>query len=121
MRRAVWGVAWVLVALWSMVAWALYGLVSLFGSLLARGSDLVSRDPETVEWTFWALNGVKNLGLGLVAALWAVVALAILSVAFVLSRLRPTRVVPGGTQVVYPPGRDAIPFHMPRPDDRGER
>jgi hypothetical protein len=121
MRRTVWIFAWILVAFWSMLAWALYGVISLLGGLLARGSDLVSRDPETVEWLFRALTWLKDLGLGVVAVVGGVVALAILGVAFVLSRLRPVRIDPAETQIVYPPGRDAIPFAMPRHEERGDR
>jgi hypothetical protein len=119
MTRLAWALAWTAVAVWSLLAWAAYGLVGLFGGLLARGADLVSSDPGTVEAVFNGLSFLRDAGLGVVAVLWAVVSLAILAVPFVLSRARArVRAAQPGldNQIVYPPG-GSLPFAVPRPDD----
>ncbi len=118
MTRLAWVMAWTAVAVWSLLAWAAYGLVALFGGVLARGADLVSSDPGTVEVVFNALSFLRDAGLTVVTVLWAAVSLAILGVPFVLSRARArVRAAQPGydNQIVYPPG--SLPFAVPRPED----
>jgi hypothetical protein len=86
--RLAWALAWTAVAFWSLLAWAAYGLVGFFGGLLARGAELVSSDPGTVEFVFNSLSFLRDAGLGVVTVVWAVVSLAILAVPFVLSRAK---------------------------------
>ena len=66
MRRLLWAVAWIAVALWSLVAWGAYGLLDLFGGVAARNADIVAGNPELVEWLAWALDdpeGPRSLAL----------------------------------------------------------
>jgi len=117
--RLAWALAWTAVAFWSLLAWAAYGLVGFFGGLLARGAELVSSDPGTVEFVFNSLSFLRDAGLGVVTVVWAVVSLAILAVPFVLSRAkaRVRAAQPGyDNQIVYPPG-GSLPFAVPRPED----
>ena len=67
MSRPLWLFAWIGVAVWSLFAFSAYGLLDLFGGMMARSAEF-ARDPMTVEWLFWALNGLKNLGLTAILA-----------------------------------------------------
>ncbi len=86
MRRVVWILAWIGVALWSAASLGAYALVDLFGDIAYRHADVVSTDPETVVWVAWAVDLVRDLGLGALVVLWVVVALLILGVAWIITR-----------------------------------
>lgn len=87
MRRLLWVVAWVAVALWSLFAWGAHGLLDFFGGVAVRNADLVSNHPETVEWLSWAFATLRSLGLGAIVFVWAVGSLLILAVPAVLGRM----------------------------------
>jgi hypothetical protein len=92
MRRIIWGIAWLAVAVWSLVAWGSYGLVDLFGDVAVRNADVVTGHPETVEFLSWSLAFLRSLGLFAVVTVWAIVSLIILGVATVLARILGARV-----------------------------
>ena len=127
MTRLLWAFAWIVVAIWSLVAFSAYGLLDLFGGLLARNADTVASDPSTVEWVFWLTNGLKNLGLTAILVVWGLVSLAILAVPWTLSRLaggaaapvpRDPRFVelsPDQYRVVGTPGPEPRPGRMVEP------
>ncbi len=50
MKRLLWILAWIAVAVWSLFAWGAYGLLDFFGGMAARNADIVTGHPETVEW-----------------------------------------------------------------------
>jgi hypothetical protein len=87
MRRAVWIVAWIAVAIWSLVAWGAYGLLDVFGDVAVRNADVVTGHPETVELLAWGLATLRDLGLVAVILVWGFVSLLILAAAAVLGRL----------------------------------
>ncbi|MBM1169732.1 hypothetical protein [Microvirga arabica] len=84
MRRLLWIVAWMAVAIWSLFAWGAYGLLDFFGGVAARNADIVPGNPEAVEWLSWALMTLRGLGLGAIVVVWALVSLLILAVPAVL-------------------------------------
>jgi hypothetical protein len=90
MTKLFWILGWIGVAIWSLLALGAYGLVDLFGGLLARNADVVGGQPEAVEWLAWILNGLKGLGLAAIVVVWAVVSLGILAVPWLFSRLART-------------------------------
>ena len=92
MRRIIWGIAWLAVAVWSLAAWGSYGLVDLFGDVAVRNADVVTGHPETVEFLSWSLAFLRSLGLFAVVTVWAIVSLIILGVATVLARILGARV-----------------------------
>src|SRR5690348_10051406 len=87
MRRLLWILAWIAVAIWSLFAWGAYGLLDFFGGVAARNADVVTGHPETVEWLSWALTVLRSLGLGAIVILWGFVSLLILAVPAVLGLL----------------------------------
>lgn len=80
MRRLLWILAWIGVAVWSLFAWGAYGLFDLFGDVAVRNADAVTNHPETVEWLSWALSVLRNLGLAAIVVVWAAISLMILAV-----------------------------------------
>ncbi len=87
MSRLIWVFAWLGVAIWSLFAFSAYGLLDLFGGLIARSADAFTRDPETEEWLFWLFNGLKNLGLTAILVIWGLVSLCLLAVPWFFDRL----------------------------------
>ncbi len=116
MRRLLWVLAWVSVAIWSLFAWGAYGLFDLFGGVAVRNADMVIGHPETVEWLSWALTVIRNLGLTAIVVVWAAVSLMILAVpavlGFFLGRPKPDR---------GPIDWDAHRRHGPGPNGFGRR
>jgi hypothetical protein len=84
MKRLLWVLAWMAVAIWSLFAWGAYGLLDVFGGFAARNADIVTGHPETVEWLSWALMTLRGLGLGAIVVVWGLVSLLILAVPAVL-------------------------------------
>ena len=80
MKRLLWILAWIAVAIWSLFAWGAYGLLDVFGAFAARNADIVTGHPETVEWLSWTLMTLRSLGLGAIAIVWGLVSLLILAV-----------------------------------------
>jgi hypothetical protein len=89
MRRLLWVLAWIGVALWSLFAWGAHGLLEVFGDLAIRNADIVSGHPETVEWFSWGLTMLRSLGLGAIVFVWAAVSLLILAVPAVIGLILP--------------------------------
>jgi hypothetical protein len=58
--------------LWSLLAWAAYGLVGWAGGLAASNADWVTAHPETVEWLSWSAAWLTAVGLAGVVAVWAI-------------------------------------------------
>jgi hypothetical protein len=115
MRRLLWVLAWIGVAVWSLFAWGAYGLLDLFGGVASRNADIVTSHPETVEWLSWMLAALRNLGLAAIVLVWGVVSLLILAVpaaaSLILGRSAPSHTQPHwpmrevnpGTTGGYPP------------------
>src|SRR5919107_2614898 len=95
MRRLLWVLAWISVAIWSLFAWGAYGLFDLFGGVAVRNADMVTNHPESVEWLAWALAVIRSLGLTAIVVVWAAISLMILAVpavlGFFLGRPEPDR------------------------------
>lgn len=87
MSRLVWFVAWIGVAIWSLVCAVVYGLFDLVGRLLASNADAFATDPTTVEWLWRVLNVIHGLSTSAVLVAWAVVSLLILAVPWVMDRM----------------------------------
>ncbi|MCB8823011.1 hypothetical protein [Microvirga rosea] len=120
MKRFVWLVAFVLVGLWSLLAWGAYGLIDLFGSTAARHADVVTNHPETVEWLSWGLGSLRNLGLAAVVLIWGLVTVLILTVpatvSFVLGKaFRPVEPMDWGGAYPRPGYRDVTPGDVTPP------
>jgi hypothetical protein len=87
MRRLFWILAWAGVALWSLVSFGAYGLLDFLGGVVARNADAFGGEPETVEWLFWFLSGLKNLGLTAIVVIWGIGSLCLLAVPWLIDRL----------------------------------
>ena len=115
MKRLLWILAWIAVAIWSLFAWGAYGLLDLFGGVAARNADIVTGHPETVEWLSWGLTTLRGLGLAAIVVVWGVVSLLILAVPAVLGLFLggPTRGqsaygLHGSGPLPHPSGREPL-------------
>lgn len=85
MTRILWIFALMAVAVWTLFAWGVYGLISFFGDTAARNADVVTSHPTSVEWISWGFHALRNVGLTAVVLVWGVVSAVILAVPTVLS------------------------------------
>ena len=103
MRRAVWLLGWIGVAIWSLTCAIFYGVVNVIGGWAVRNADMVSSDPQVVEWTWRVLSAVHSLSTGAVLVGWGLVSLMILAVPWLLGRLAGSE----ARMVMMPVGRGA--------------
>ncbi len=105
MKGLIWGIAIVLAAIWSLVAWAGHGLIGFAGRLLADNADLAPVDPEGVvlisEWT----DVLAGFGQGTVAVIWGIGLLLIVGLAALAAK------------IAAPSRQPAPPAYGGRPDD----
>jgi hypothetical protein len=87
MKTLVWILAWISVAIWSLVAWAGHGLLGFAGGMVADNADVAPVTPEGVELLSGLADWMTWAGQGAVVVVWAVGALAILGVAALVARL----------------------------------
>lgn len=126
MKRLLWILAWIAVAVWSLFAWGAYGLLDFFGGMAARNADIVTGHPESVEWLSWALTTLRGLGLGAIVVVWGLVSLVILAVPAVLGLvLGGSRPAPSAEdwrgQRIDPRGPGPFPPSGPSPVRRIEK
>lgn len=89
MRRLIWILTWVVVAVWSGIAWAVHGLLQWGGATAAANADLIPAEPLLVEWASWLTLLGTDVAGWLMIGLWACVTLVILAMGFVGARLAP--------------------------------
>lgn len=87
MRKLLWLAAWSLVAVWSLLAFAAYGLIDFVGGLIARNADRLSSDPQTVEAAWRVFDFLHTASTSAALIVWGCVSLLILSVPWLLDRL----------------------------------
>jgi hypothetical protein len=88
-RKLIWGIAWLFVALWTGLAALGYWLIDVLTGFAANNADKVGGDAETAEFINWFALLLQNIGGIAAVILWAVIALAILAIAWVITRLAP--------------------------------
>lgn len=89
MKALVWTLTAAALLLWSLVAWVTHGLVGVAGSLVTGNVDMIPADPVLTEWAWWLASMGTGIGEWLVVAVWAVVSLGLVALAFVATRLLP--------------------------------
>ena len=89
MKTLIWGLTAILIALWSLVAWAAHALLGAGGQLAANNADLIPADPLAIEWISWLANSGTGLGEWLIIVLWGFVSLVIFAIGFVATRFVP--------------------------------
>lgn len=120
MRRLVWILAWVGVALWSLFALGACGVLDLFWAATTAGVDVSSRPPDSfttgephpLEDLFPFFGAIKSLGGVALVAVWGIGAATMLGGAWALLRLNDALWV-----ATAPPDqqrRSALPPHVTR-------
>lgn len=87
MSRLLWVGGWITVGLWSLFAFAAYGVLDLAAGTAMRNADWFSTDPDTVEWLFRVFGWVRGASSSAILVVWGLVSLAILSVPWLFDRL----------------------------------
>ncbi|MGP9820533.1 hypothetical protein ACTZWW_11000 [Salinarimonas sp. NSM] len=85
-RRLAWTIAWILVALFSLVALAAWGAVDLVGGFAVDRADMAARDPEQVAWIAWLFDTLRDFGLAAIVAIWLVASAITLGTAAVIGK-----------------------------------
>ena len=85
MTRILWIFALMAVAVWTLFAWGVYGLISFFGDTAARNADVVTSHPDQCRVDLMGRSALRNVGLAAVVLVWGVVSAVILAVPTVLS------------------------------------
>jgi hypothetical protein len=89
MKKLLWPVIGVFIVLWSGLAWVVHSLVGWGGHLVSSNADIVTPNPEAVEWLSWFAHSGSGIAEWLVIAVWALgVGLALL-VGFASAKLLP--------------------------------
>lgn len=99
MRGLVWFVAWFCVGLWSVIAVVGYWLIDVLTGIAANNADKIGSDPETAEFINWLALLLQGIGSVTAVILWAVITIAILGIAWFITRLIGR---PSGTQPPAP-------------------
>jgi hypothetical protein len=86
-KKIVWGLGLTALALWSLLTWGTYALVTGAGDFVAANADLVAAWPEWQYWLQWSLRLVEAFGVALLWAIWGVGALFIVGGTWLVGRL----------------------------------
>ncbi len=87
MQLGIWMLAFVAIAVWSLIAWVGHGLLDWTSDLAADNADKVSSVPEVVEWLSWGLRSLGNASEIIVLIVWAVGSILIIAAAGLANRL----------------------------------
>jgi hypothetical protein len=93
MRKAILGIKAVVLLLWTIIAFGIYGLVNLVGDVAIKHADLIPIPPEALALASWLLLATQKIGFGLVIGIWLVGVIAIVAAGLLLRRLAARRSV----------------------------
>ena len=97
MKKLIWGLTGFALALWSLVAWIIHGLVGVAGGIVASNADILPADPLLIEWTSWLASAGTGVGEWVVVAVWGLVSLVLVALGFVVTKLLPRLSPPRAT------------------------
>ncbi len=86
MQLGIWMIAFVAIAVWSLIAWVGHGLLDWTTDWAADNADKVSSVPEIVEWLSWSLRSLGNASEFIVVIVWALGSILIIGAAGLSSR-----------------------------------
>lgn len=83
MKKLYWGLALGAIALWSLLTWGTYALVTGAGGLLVANADLLGGGADLQYWVQWSLRLLEQFGIVLLWIVWATGALVLVAAAAV--------------------------------------
>jgi hypothetical protein len=89
MKKLVWLIVAVAIAIWSGLAWAAHSLIGWGGTVANNNADIVTQNPEAVEWLSWLALFGSDVGSWLVIGVWGFGVLLALLIGFAGTRLFP--------------------------------
>jgi choline-glycine betaine transporter len=87
MKRGAWGVAWIVVAVWTLLMLGIYVVFDLLGDLLVDNAGAVTDNPTTAGSLSSIFDFLRDVGVGALIAIWAVVTVIIFAIAAIGTRL----------------------------------
>lgn len=76
-KRLVWVGAFLAIAMWSLLSWGSYWIMTAGAEWLAGMGGFFALPPEWLQALEWSLRLVEQFGVALLWVLWAIVALVI--------------------------------------------
>jgi hypothetical protein len=89
MKKLVWGIIAIGIALWSGLAWLAYQIVGWGGHVASGNADILTPHPETVEWLSWLAIFGTGVAEWIVLAVWAIGVVIALALGALGGRLLP--------------------------------
>ncbi|WP_181703950.1 hypothetical protein [Chthonobacter albigriseus] len=105
MKGLIYGIAAVLIAIWTGLAWLGGKAVEIAGGAAATNADLIPIDPEWVVFASDMFQGLTGIGVAAVWVVWAIGALILFGLAALGGRLVERRRRSPSPFDVYPPPR----------------
>lgn len=78
MNKLIWGLAIAALAVWSLLSWGTYALVTGGGTWLASNAGLLALQPDWQYWLQWSVRLVEQFGVVLLWIVWGLGAVTVL-------------------------------------------
>jgi hypothetical protein len=91
MRTLMWTLAWIGVAIWSLIAWSGHAIIGIVGAVFGGGGTTMDFGPIGGTGLQNLVDAMADLGQGAVLVVWALVSLMILAVPAILGRIFGSR------------------------------
>jgi hypothetical protein len=82
-KRALWIASFAGIAVWSLLTWGTYALVTGTGDFLVANAELLGGGAELQYWMQWTLRLVEQFGVVLLWIVWAIGTVLLLGAAAV--------------------------------------
>lgn len=86
MKRGAWGVAWIVVAVWTLLMLAIYVVFDLLGDFMIDNAGAVTDDATTANSFASIFDFLRDVGVGALIAIWAVVTAIVFAIAAIGTR-----------------------------------
>lgn len=89
MKRLIWSIVAIGLLVWSGLAWAVYSLLGWGGNLASSNVDILTPNPEVVEWLSWLTMFGSDVAEWFVVGVWGAGVVLALVIGFAGTRLFP--------------------------------
>lgn len=86
MRKLTWVIAAISIAIWTLLSIGGYAVVHGAAQWITLNAEFVSDYPEVSSWLLWAVDLLRDVGVFVLAGVWAIVAFGIVIAAWLLQR-----------------------------------
>lgn len=86
MSKLTWVIAIVAIALWTLLSVGGYVIVHWTAQWITLNADSALNHSEVTQWLVWAVDLLRDVGVFVLAAVWALVSIGIVLAAWALQR-----------------------------------